>query len=272
MKIPERKPKIAIHHEEGSFSHRWIEYCKDNGIDYKLVDCYSTSIISDLTDVDALLFNWWHHNTKARLFMHQLTLSLEMKGILVFPSSRTAWHYDDKVGQKYLLEAIDAPVIKTYSFYEKEAALEWLKKTSYPKVFKLRGGAGSNNVKLVPDISSATSLVNKAFSSGFPYVNKVGILSDRLDELKRNKSLSSFIGVIRALGRQVISTEQDKAMGREIGYVYFQDYIDGNDSDIRVIVVGKRAVAIKRYTRENDFRASGSGIISYDVKEIDPSV
>ena len=56
------------------------------------------------------------------------------------------------------------------------------------------------------------------------------------------------------------STEYDRITGREMGYVYFQDFIPGNDSDIRVFVVGDKAYALKRMVRKDDFRASGSGI------------
>ena len=56
---------------------------------------------------------------------------------------------------------------------------------------------------------------------------------------------------------------------RERGYVYFQDLIPNNLYDIRVVVVGNRAFALKRLVRENDFRASGSGKIVYDKTQID---
>src|SRR5690606_8461623 len=39
--------------------------------------------------------------------------------------------------------------------------------------------------------------------------------------------------------------------------------------DTRVIVVGEMAFAIRRLNKENDFRASGSGKIDYDVSKID---
>ena len=55
----------------------------------------------------------------------------------------------------------------------------------------------------------------------------------------------------------------------EKGYFYVQDFIPNNTFDIRVIVIGNRAFAIKRVTRENDFRASGSGKIICKKEEID---
>ena len=36
--------KIAIHHRQGSFSDRWIEYCKENGINFKIVNASFKSL------------------------------------------------------------------------------------------------------------------------------------------------------------------------------------------------------------------------------------
>lgn len=55
-----------------------------------------------------------------------------------------------------------------------------------------------------------------------------------------------------------------KIIGHEKGYVYFQDFIPGNDHDIWVIVIDGKAFAIKRLVREGDFRASGSGQVLYE--------
>ncbi|MDZ7775700.1 MAG: hypothetical protein U5L09_08950 [Bacteroidales bacterium] len=45
--------KIAIHNRPGSFSDRWIEYCKKQEIPYKIVNCYDNNIIQQLNDCDA---------------------------------------------------------------------------------------------------------------------------------------------------------------------------------------------------------------------------
>ena len=62
----------------------------------------------------------------------------------------------------------------------------------------------------------------------------------------------------------VYTTEYARVTGNEKGYIYFQEFIPDNDFDIRVIVIGDKAFAIKRMVRENDFRASGSGSILYE--------
>ena len=63
-----------------------------------------------------------------------------------------------------------------------------------------------------------------------------------------------------------------KVSGKEMGYIYFQEFIPGNDHDIRVIVIGDKSYAIKRMVRENDFRASGGGDILYAKELFDESL
>ena len=55
---------------------------------------------------------------------------------------------------------------------------------------------------------------------------------------------------------------------REKGYIYFQEFIPGNKYDIRITVIGKRAFGYTRDVRAHDFRASGSGLNSYDKNRV----
>lgn len=261
------KMKIAIHNSAGSFSDRWIAYCKGNNIPYKIVNCYDNDIISQLDDCYALMWHHHHTNYKDVLFAKQLLYSLQASGKKVFPDFNTTWHFDDKVGQKYLLESIGAPLVPSYIFYTKKDALNWIETTSFPKVFKLRGGAGAANVKLIKSKKEARNLVKKAFGKGFSQFNRWNNLKERIRRFSEGKD--NVLGIIKGIGRLFIPTEFAKMYSREKGYVYFQEFIPNNSFDIRVIVINNKAFAIKRYTRKNDFRASGSGNIVYDRKQID---
>lgn len=259
--------KIAIHHRLGSYSERWIKYCEREGISYKLVNCYSSDIINQLEDCFALMWHFHHNNYRDVLFAKQLLFSLEQTGKKVFPDFNTAWHFDDKVGQKYLLESINSPIVPSYVFYDQNDALNWAKRTQYPKVFKLRGGAGSENVKLINNKNQAMKIIRKSFSKGFSQFDRWGYLKERIRRVK--VGLDPYIGIIKGLGRLVIPTTYAKMRGREKGYVYFQDFIPNNDYDIRVVVINNKAFAIKRIVRSNDFRASGGGQIVYEKKHFD---
>ncbi len=118
--------KLAIHNRKNSFSQDWIRYCKDHNIPFKLVDCYSNDIFEQMSDCDALMWHWDHMDHAASLFARQLTYSLEQMGKRVFPDSNTCRFFDDKVGQKYLFEALGVSHVPTYIFYDKQKAFDWV--------------------------------------------------------------------------------------------------------------------------------------------------
>src|SRR5690554_4373701 len=258
---------LAIHHRAGSFSDRWIAYCEENNVSYKLVDAYSNDIIQQLNDCD--VFMWHHSNYDYRdaLFAKQLLYSVRKKGIKVFPDFDTNWHFDDKVGQKYLLEAINAPMVLSYVFFDKAKALEWAEQASFPKVFKLRGGAGSANVKLAKSKGEAKKLIKKSFGSGFSQYEGWSNLKERLRKFKEGKT--NVKDVAKGVVRLVYPPYYSKVIGKERGYVYFQEFIPNNDSDTRIILIDGKAFALKRMVRKGDFRASGSGVFHYEKERFD---
>jgi len=258
---------IAIHSEKGTFSDYWIEYCKKNQISYKVVNCYSTDIINELDGCNALM--WHHHHGKYQdlLFAKQLLFSLEHANIKVFPDFYSNWHFDDKIGQKYLLEKLNAPLVKSYVFYTQDKARNWIEESTFPKVFKLRGGAGSHNVKLIQSKTQAHKIVRKSFGKGHSQFNKIENFKEKVKDFGFNKN--SFLNLFKGIYRFIIPPELSRVKAREKGYVYFQDFIPNNDFDIRIIVIKNKAFGIKRLNRKNDFRASGSGKIIYEKAEID---
>lgn len=257
---------IAIHCSDWSFSSRWIDYCKKNQIPYKIVNCFDNDIIQQLKGCKALM---WHHSHAIYediIVAKKLLFALEHAKIKVFPDFNTSWHFDDKISQKYLLEAINAPLVPSYVFYSKKDAIKWIKKANFPLVFKLRGGAGSENVRLVKTKKKALKLVNISFSKGMLLFDKVNNFWERLRKYKNNKD--SFFGVMKSFALLFIPNRFIKNTRRESGYIYFQEFIPNNDSDIRIIVIGDKAFGIRRLVREGDFRASGSGNLIYDLSDI----
>jgi glutathione synthase/RimK-type ligase-like ATP-grasp enzyme len=264
-----KKITIAIHHLSGndSYSDKWIEYCDKYGVNYRLVDCYSSNIIEELRGCDALMWHWQHTDYKSQLFARQLILSLEKMGFKVYPNANSCWHFDDKLGQKYLLEAIDAPMVKSYAFYDKQLALKWIEETTFPKVFKLRNGAGAYNVWLIKSKREAERYIKRIFSSGFKSNHRGAVLDEKIWHFRRDRSLKSFLNIGRGVFRFLFPHEILEKLPIEKNYLYAQDFIADCDHDIRVFVIGDRAVTKKRMVREGDFRASGSGKMSWDVGE-----
>jgi len=260
---------VAIHHQVGddSYSDRWIEYCQKNSIDYELVNCYDSDIIDKLKRYDGLMWHWQHIDYRAKIFANSLIHSLEAINYPVYPNVKTSWHFDDKLAQKYLLEAIDAPLVKSYAFFTKEEALEWIEKTNFPKVFKLRSGAGAFNVALIKDKKEAKRYVNRIFKKGFFATYRSSILKEKIWHFQRDKSLRSFLNISKGIYRYIFPNKIYKELPLDKNYLYAQDFIPNCDHDIRVFVIGNRAVTKKRIVRDGDFRASGSGKMSWDIGE-----
>ena len=260
---------IAIHNNKSTdlFHYRWIEYCDRNNIPYQLVNCHDTNIIQQLQGCSCLMWHYHQANPTDIVMAKSLLFAFEQSGKKVFPDFNTAWHFDDKVAQKYLLEALEIDLVPTWVFYDKKTAHAWIDKTSFPKVFKLKGGAGSQNVQLAKTKQQAKSLADKAFGKGFPAYDGWGSLKERYRKWRLGKA--SFFDVAKGFARLANPPRYAKVMGNEMNYLYFQEFIANNDSDIRIVVVKDKAFGIKRMNREDDFRASGSGFILYDKEAID---
>lgn len=261
---------LAIHKSKNSYSEQWIAYCNLYNIDYKIVNCYASDIMKQLEGCDGLLWHHHHNNYKDLLFAKQLLFACKHVGMEVFPDFETGWHFDDKIGQKYLLEAMDVPLVPTYLFYDRETAVKWADEATFPKVFKLRGGAGASNVKLIHNKRMAKAFIKKAFSKGFAPYDKWRGITDRYKKYKAGKS--SFYSLLGGVYRALVPKFFERMAPYQKGYFYAQEFIPNNDSDIRVIVIGQKAFAVKRMIRKNDFRASGSGHILYDKELFDDNV
>lgn len=260
---------LAIHDSAKGFHPRWAAYCQRNGIEHKRVNCYASDIIEQVRNCQAVM---WHHgqsNPKDILVARPILSALEHAGIKVFPDFRTGWHFDDKVAQKHLFEALDIPAVPAHVYVDRGEAMAWVEQAEFPKVFKLRRGAGSAGVKLVQDRRQAKKLIRRAFGRGFPVYDPWDSLKERVYKWRLGKS--SATEIFKGLVRFIHPPRFSRLLGRERGYVYFQDFLPGNDCDIRIIVIHDRAFGIRRLVRPGDFRASGSGRITYARSDLDES-
>lgn len=250
-------PVIAVH-GDNNFARRWPTIAAGLGIGVKRVNALGPSLWHDLEGCDALFWNVNHENPTDRAFARSILTSVEERGYRVYPDHRTVWHFDDKVAQKYLLEAIDAPLVESWVFFDAHEANVFLRQAEYPIVFKLRGGASSLNVQLVRDERAASRIVATMFGAGMrPFPAAEGFRRAasraRAATVKRGSMLQRGLRVGRSMLRKFTRFD------RERGYVLFQRFIENSGDEYRVVVVGDRAFCFTRIRRDGDFRASGSG-------------
>lgn len=258
-----KKPRtVAVHRAGGAFAERWQDYAKRMGHNVKPVNGYAASAVTDLRDCDVFLWHLSHQNRADLEYARQLLYGLETGGLKVFPNHATCWHFDDKIAQAKLFERLGVPTARTWVFFSKEEAASFLATARYPLISKLRRGAGSINVRLIPDRAAGMRVVHRMFGRG--------VSSSPLREVAGNtwmraRTKRPNAPPLRARVRRTLRRALNGLFNRsrERGYALFQEFIAGNDHDLRVTVIGERAFVFRRDVRPDDFRASGSGRLQY---------
>lgn len=176
-------------------------------------------------------------------FIETFALGLESTGAVVVPRYEYLKAHHNKIAMeqiRYRIFPEQALKLNSAFFgcYE-ELRLERLKSEKWPKVFKTAFGAGSAGVCLVSDYFELDRLAKK--------MSRTWIWPEFIYELVRRVKRKDYVP--RSLNRKSFLV---------------QDFIPGLKCDYKVLVYGRQYYVIKRMNRKNDFRASGSGIFSFD--------
>lgn len=258
--------KIVAIHRGGAFPERWMQHATHLGWEAKLVNGHDAQLWSVLRGCDGFL---WHLNQDDPLdleYARSVLYAAELAGKRVFPNHATCWHFDDKIAQARLLEAIGAPLARTWIFCSQQEALDFLGKARYPLVFKLRRGAGSMNVRLVRDHAAGERLVRRMFGRGILSRPPAQVVSRTWARIRKpGPNPAPFRARLRRGFRRWLTLFLHPP--RERGYALFQEFVAGNDHDLRVTIIGDRAFVYRRDVRPNDFRASGSGRLRHMGKD-----
>lgn len=249
----------------------WENALKESGLPYEHIDCYKYDIIHEMEKYSGIL---WHYGNFVNADLMEARNILDIassKGLAVFPDHNTAWHFDDKIAESYLLDSVGAPIPKYWVFYELNKVLDWLKnKAEYPLVAKLRRGSGSNNVKLLKDYHSASKYAKRMLSRG--YSPTQNLLFKTYSKVQSTRSIATFKKRIKRIPDFLNARRFGHGMPVEKGYCYFQEFIKNDGYDLKVVVVGDKCSFFARNVRKGSFKASGGGDFFYDKTKIPESV
>ena len=161
-----------------------------------------------------------------KALIHDLGLLEKTK---IIPSFRELDIYDEKVKQTNLF---DKWLPKTRIFTERGSAEIFIENAIFPFVSKANEGAGSSNVRMILTEKDAHEELNQVFSeNGMPRYTKPSMEK-----------------------RGVRKFQKD--------YVLWQEFLEGNENDWRVVMINRQfAWIIKRGNRGDSPFASGSGIV-----------
>ena len=247
------------------WSHPWIEYCKKNNIKHDVIDLFHVNNpMNLLKQYDCLLWHFGQYNYADMLEARSILYSAKQMGLKVFPDFNDAWHFDDKVAEMYLLQSINAPIPKSYVFYDINDFESWLQqeKTLLPMVGKLRTGSGSHNVKLLKNEQALKHYAKRMLDKGYnPAPN---LIYKTTSNVRSSHNWATFKDKAKRIPEFLQVLGNAKKFPDERGYIYLQEFIPNDNYDMKVVVVGDKLSGVIRPVRSHDFRASGGGEVFFD--------
>jgi glutathione synthase/RimK-type ligase-like ATP-grasp enzyme len=214
---------IALVKDRTGFWEHYGPILEGFGQRVRLIDMWKYSERESALDggFDALIWRAKHTPTIKRLARRLIYYFNQDMGIPTFPSWRSYWHYDDKIAQHFLFTRRGVAAPRTFVFFDRNEAEEFVRRTEFPIVYKCAHGAGGANVGILTNRAGADRYVRKAFGRGL---------------------------------RTFFKSE------RQRGYVLLQEFLPGNPGDYRVVCYGdSRACGFFRRNRVEVPLASGSG-------------
>lgn len=237
-----------------------------NGILHVRLDAHDLGFWDKVPELDLFIMRAINYDSHHIIARDLLPVIEGEYGIACYPNQRTYCHYDDKVRQYLLLKRHGFPMTECHVFYDRAEALKWMEDREIPTVFKLRNGAGSKNVILVKSRAQGKKLIKRMFGRGITPSRFHDAGNIRCQHFSLYRELHQIGGNLYRWSKGIDTSAQWKA---QKNYVLFQKFLPGNSFDKRITVIGGRAFGFRRIVREGDFRASGSGMIDYDIEQVD---
>lgn len=255
-----------------NWSLAWQQYCEANHLSYTVVNPYQMGVVKILMNFDIILWHYSNYSFKDMLMARNILNTLEGRGKKVFPSSKDAWHFDDKLAETYLLESVEAPIPHSYYYYNIEDVKQAIqeKKLSFPIIAKLRNGSGSHNVKKIDSPSELLKYSSKMFTSGLN--SAPSLLYKASSNIQSSRNLKTLFNRAKRIPEFLRSLANAKKFNVERGYVFLQEFIPNDGYDLKIVVVGDKLSFIGRNIRKGEFRASGGGDIFYDRSKITTNI
>jgi len=245
---------------KGNFESKYSAIPYNSGMDKKLLEKYFSELdfefeVINFSEVVNYSNNFWANKiviyTSAedtgyfyKNFIEDIVYYLELSNAIVIPSFKYLRANNNKVFMELLRHRINNDLFNTKSkvFGCYEEAEKIRSKLNFPLVYKKAAGAMSKGV---------------------------GIAKNQGELIRKLKKISRTPNLFRELweyGRGI----KYKGYIKESKYrnkFILQDFIEGLRGDYKVLIFGEKYYVLKRDTKKDDFRASGSGIRIF-TKEI----
>lgn len=183
-----------------------------------------------------------HQNSGIKKYLNDVvTLKFLGNEKNVIPSVKNFIAHENKGVQAMITADWEDLFVKQGYYYDKVV-------TNFPKVVKRPSGSGSVGVSLVRDEEGLQHSLKKMFFLDY--------------------SLSELLFIIKEISKKIFFRKklslQHTVYFKKYNPYVLQDYIPELKGDYKILVFGKKVYVLTRQVRKNDFRASGSGLFSFE--------
>jgi glutathione synthase/RimK-type ligase-like ATP-grasp enzyme len=185
------------------------------------------------------------HEGHYKSYIEDVVYAAECQGAVVLPAFKYLRAHNNKVFAELLKSEWGHSIgdkLNSLTFGSLEEIIQWDGRIDYPVVIKRPDGFKSRGVFL---------------AEGKEQMLKISASVSRSNR-KIKSAIKDLIRKIKYKGFKAESDFRKKFV--------VQDFIAGLGSDFKILVYWNKYYVLKRLTRENDFRASGSGRLSYPTE------
>lgn len=161
--------RLGIIHEYFQYHKHYIAACREMGISYRLIDITGNDWVERVRKSGCDAFLVWPSSGRHAwrdLFDDRLRIMEADLGLLVYPTLKETWLYEDKCRERdwMLAKGISHP--QTWIFYSLKDAESFAQNAILPVVVKTRLGAANCGVWIVKSRPQLKQLIRNAFSRG----------------------------------------------------------------------------------------------------------
>jgi hypothetical protein len=257
-----KKLRFAILKNEIEDDHAlWLKVCEErkNLVEWEVIDLPSADWLEQTTAThfDGLLAAppGWNNVFKA-MYDERATILSAVCGIPIYPSLGEILIYENKKYLSYWLAANQIPHPKTWVFYNRQDADDFVNNAPLPLVGKANIGASGRGVRILKTRGDAVGYIRRTFSgkgpsrSIGPNLKKKGLLKRALKKLMNP-----------AVFRAKLNQYQHQRSDVQKDFVVLQEYVP-HEFEWRAVRIGESFFAHKKMKTGD--KASGTLVKGYD--------
>ena len=262
------KRQIAILKNENEEDHlEWIKACdkKRDLLNYTVIDITKSNWLDKCQEKNYDIYLTRPPGNLSffkQLYDERIYILHHVLRKKIYPTLDELLVYENKRMLNYWLEANQIPYPKTYIYYSKNEALDFIRNCKLPIVSKTSIGASASGVKIFTTRKQIRNYINKAFSTsgikrkGGPNLRKGDIKKRLLNRLK------NIPNSIHYFYKKYRNTQIDP----QRWHVIFQEYLK-TDFEWRCVRIGDSFFAHKKLSQRYELK-SGTSKVSWDAPPV----